>query len=130
MAKTDGASAVRLSVPARADVVYVVRAAIGGAAALHGASYELIQDLRLSADEACAHLLHEVPHGSRLVIELAAPPGAIEVIVAIDGDAEEWPTPNAQESLAWYVLSALADGAEFLRWEGNPAIRFSTRLNT
>lgn len=130
IAKTSGSSAVRISVPARADVVHVVRAAVGGAAALHDASYEAIQDLRLSVDEACAHLLQELPQGTRLLIEVASPPGGIQVVVAIDADVDEWPSPGAKESLAWYVLTALAEEAEFLRWEGQPGIRFTTSLGS
>lgn len=127
-AKTGESTAVRISVPARADVVHVVRSVVGGTAALQDASYEVIEDLRLSADEACAHLLLAVPQGSRLILQVTPAGDTVDIVASIDAEIEDWPSQGAKESLAWYVLTALAEDAAFVRWEGRPAIRFTKRL--
>lgn len=127
-ATDQGPATVRLSVPARADQVQVVRSVVGGAAALHEATYEVIEDLRLSADEACAHLLLRLPQGTRLFLQVVSRDGCIDVTASIDADVLDWPFADSEESLAWYVLSSLTEDAAFVRLEGRPAIRFTKRL--
>lgn len=108
--------------------MHLMRAVVGGTAALHDAPYEVIEDLRLSADEACAHLLTSLPQGERLTLAVTPSRSIIEVVVSCDAEIDEWPSQGAQDTLAWYVLTALAEDASFVRHEGLPAIRFTVRL--
>lgn len=118
---------MRLSVPARPETVHVVRSVVGGVAAFNDASIEALEDLRLCADEACAHLISAV-RGERLYLDVEPEGPCIEVVASIDAPPGEWPPPDARESLAWLVLSALADEVGFVRHEGRPAIRFCKRI--
>lgn len=118
---------IRVSIPARADFVHVLRSVIASVAALRNLSYDDIDDLRIAVDEACAHLLSLRSPATLLVLRISPSEVGIEVVAATDAEPLEWPPSGAQQTLTWQVLSALADEAEFERWDGRPAIRFTKR---
>jgi serine/threonine-protein kinase RsbW len=122
-----GASVV-VSVPARPDFLHVLRSVTASVAARLDFPYDAIDDLRLAVDEACTQLLEVGSNGSALTLRITPTEEGLEIIAATNVRADEWPPPNAEESLTWRVLSALADEARFEREDEGPALRLTKRL--
>jgi serine/threonine-protein kinase RsbW len=112
---------VIITIPARPDFVRLLRAVIASVAARLDLTYDRIDDLRMVVDEASAQVLRlpaqtltmRVTPGERMVILVgsdASPNGA-------------WPPPELEESLAWRVLSGLADDVRFELTDGRPLVR-------
>lgn len=121
-------SEVVVSVPARPDFVYVLRSVIAGVAARMDLPYDDIDDLRLAVDEASAQLLIVASEGSALTLRIMPTEDALELVVAISTTRVDWPPPKAEESLAWRLMSALADEARFERSDHGPALRLTKRI--
>jgi serine/threonine-protein kinase RsbW len=113
--------AVRVSVPARAEFVHVLRAVTAAVAGHLPLSLDDVDDLRLAVDEACARLLALPGTPGSFLLDLRAPPGRIEVVLGVDATAS-WPPGGIEDSLALRILGALADEVRFEVWNGTPAI--------
>jgi serine/threonine-protein kinase RsbW len=121
-------SDVSVRVPARPDFVHVLRSVIASVAARADLSIDDIEDLRLAVDEACAHLLAIRGFPTTLTMRVAVlADGGIEVATSVDIDDATWPPGGAERSLAWQVLSALADEARFELVDGRPVVRLIKR---
>lgn len=118
--------AVRVSVPARAEFVHVLRSVTGAVSGRLPLSLDDVDDLRLAVDEACARLLALGGEPRTLRLDLRALPGRLELVVALDVTTS-WPPPDFEGSLAWRVLVALAEHVRFEHWNGSPAIRIVKR---
>jgi serine/threonine-protein kinase RsbW len=117
-------SEIKLSVPARADYVHVLRSVVASVAAKLDFPYDDIEDLRLAVDEACAYLL-----GLRdgpLVLTLSITPWdhTLDVLASVDGAASAEHAQVPQSSMVWHLLGALTDEARFEELRGQPGIRF------
>lgn len=121
-------SDVVVSVPARADFVHVLRSVTASVAARLDFSYDAIDDLRLAVDEACAQLLAVGSDGSALTLRMTPTEEGLELVATIDVEEADWPPPEAEESLAWRLMSALADDARFERGDGGPALHLTKRF--
>jgi len=120
-AATVGSQAIRLTIPAKAEYITLVRLALSGLTRLRPLSEEVLGDLKLAVTEACTNSVrHGYSNGEgtvEIVYELQ--PDRLVVEVADDGpgfdaDSEE----PSEENLTWLRdvqgrLSAL-DGAEAL----------------
>ena len=120
---------VTLEVPPRPEYLHVLRAVVAGVAARLDFSYDGIDDLRIAIDEACAHLLDAAPDATLLSVELLPSEDGLEILVSVDAEASPWPPERLEESLAWQVLSALADETGIVPGD-RPAVRFRKRLET
>jgi anti-sigma regulatory factor (Ser/Thr protein kinase) len=116
---------VSVTVPAAPESVAIVRSVVATVAAGLRFSYEAVDELRIAVGEACAYLLRAQPQPKELRVRVDRSPGVISVTVATDVPADGWPPEGAEDSLAWYVLSALADEAEFADESGAGAIRIT-----
>jgi len=126
MSSPPATDAVRVSLPARADLVHVLRSVTAAVASHLPLSLDDVDDLRLAVDEACARLL-ALDGGPRTFrLDLRAMPGRLEVVVAADV-AAWWPPSGFEDTLAWRVLGALAESVRFEVWNGEPAIRIVKR---
>lgn len=121
-------SSVLVAVPARPDFIHVLRSVTASVAARLDFPYDAIDDLRLAIDEACAQLLAIVDDGATLTVRMSATEEGLEVAATIHGSSASWPPPNAEESLSWRLMSALADEARFERSDEGPALRLVKRL--
>src|SRR5919106_1143695 len=92
---------VSVTVPARPDLIQVLRPVTAGVAARLDLPYDDIGDLRIAGDEACPPL----PRSDGL-----------------------WPPPVLEDSMAWRVLSALLDEARFERDGEEAVVRMLKRL--
>ena len=117
--------AVRISVPARAEFLHVVRTVVGSVAARNDLTIDAIEDLRIAVDEACAQLL--VARGSVLTVEITALADGVETLCTIDAEVGVWPPDGVQHSLAAQVLQGLADSVAWELTASGPSVRVGKR---
>jgi serine/threonine-protein kinase RsbW len=122
-------SEVLVSVPSRADFVHILRSVAASVAARLDFPYDTIDDLRLAVDEACAQLLSVGSGASALTLRMTPTEEGLELMASIDAEGVDWPPPDAEESLPWRLMSALADVARFEQAENGPAIHLSKALS-
>lgn len=112
---------VTVSVPARPDFVRLLRAVVASVGARFDLTYDRIDDLRMVVDEASAQLL-SVP--AETLTMTVRPGDRMVIVVRTDGKVNgAWPAPRAEETLAWRVLTGLADEVSFEQSDGGPAVR-------
>jgi serine/threonine-protein kinase RsbW len=116
---------IRVSVPARAEFVHVLRAVTATVASRVPVSFDGIEDLRLAVDEACAQLLALDGPPTMLTLLLRPLPERLEVVVRIDAAAEGWPPPALERTLGWRVLTALVEAVSPDVLGAEPSIRFA-----
>jgi serine/threonine-protein kinase RsbW len=119
---------IRLSVPARADFVHVLRSVLAGVAAKLDFSFDEIEDLRLAVDEACAYLLELQDHSQELTLLIKPEEATVEVIASVDGTPSPAKSNGLRSTVIWHLLGALTDEARFEESGGHPGIRFSKRV--
>lgn len=118
----DGA---RITVPARAKFLHVVRTVIGSVAARHDLTIDAIEDLRIAVDEACAQLL--TARGSTVSVRVVAHGDGIEAVCSTDAEVAVWPPQGVEETLASQVLRGLSDTLSWERTGGEPTVRIGKR---
>lgn len=116
-------SEVKLWVGSAGESVYLLRTVVASLAARLHFSLDDIEDLSLAVSEAAAFLLAEPEEGSRLSMRISSSESGIEAVLSVGGSGGEWPPWDFEKSLAWKILSALADQAEFVHGDEGPAIR-------
>jgi len=116
---------VRITVPARAEFLHVVRTVVGSVAARNDLTIDAIEDLRIAVDEACAQLLSA--RGSAVTVEIARRDDGIETICSTDADVAVWPPDGVQHSLAAQVLRGLSDTVAWERTPAGPSVRVGKR---
>ncbi len=114
---------VKISVGSTGESVYLLRTVVASLAAKLDLSLDDIDDLSLAVSEAAAFLLAEATQGSRLVMRISTSKSGVEAVLSIGSAGGEWPPADIENTLAWKILSALADQAEFVRDDEGPAIR-------
>jgi len=116
---------VKVIVPARPDYVRVLRAVTASVAARLEFTYDRIEDLKLAISEACATLLALPWAAEIMVLRVRSADARVTAVVCTDAEAAPpgWPPPEVEGTLAWRVLSRLADEAVFEMGEEGPAVR-------
>src|SRR5437870_13851693 len=94
-------SEIRLSVPARADYVHVLRSVIASVAAKLNFSYDDIEDLRLAVDEACAYLLGLRDAPTVLTLSITPGDGTVDVVASVEGPEGPDRAPSQQANMMW-----------------------------
>lgn len=106
-------TSISLTVPASAAYVPVVRVVVTGAAAVDDMPMDIVEDLRLAVTESCNRLLSMSPSAQELTVELdSRNDGRLEVRVSIDSPVDGSGREEGWQSLAWTILSVLADEAK------------------
>jgi anti-sigma regulatory factor (Ser/Thr protein kinase) len=107
---------LRLEVPARAEVLSLVRLQVGAAAALTGASLPDVEDLQLATEELCLSLLPLDGHPEgRLTVEVEWDDEAVLVRCAVDrataarAGARAVEDDDLPEGVVERILDALVD---------------------
>jgi hypothetical protein len=112
---------VELSLPARADMLYLVRLHVAASAARLKLGLDVIDELRLAVDELCLMLLTQPVHDdSRLDVVLLWDDDSVEVVCGVrmpsPASARETAGPSLPEqpsalsiALSSHVLDALVD---------------------
>ena len=117
---------IRVTVPARAELVHVLRAVTATVASRVPVSFDGIEDLRLAVDEACSQLL-ALTGATTLTLTLRPLPDRLEAVVGVDPAARGWPPGALEETLGWRVLTALVDSVAVDVDGTGPSIRFTKR---
>jgi serine/threonine-protein kinase RsbW len=113
--RTTTRSDVRLSLPARAENVAVIRHVLGAFAEALRLPPELVEDMRLAVTEACTNVVRHAYHDGE--------PGPIDVVIRPNGDRVELivsdhgsgigPSPDTSgPGLGLPMIAALADNVE------------------
>lgn len=118
---------VTVTVPAKPDYVRVFRAVAASFVARLDFTYDVIEDLKLGVSEACATLLGLPWPATIMVLRLGTENGRVIVLMCTDADSGRsgWPPPDVEGTLAWQVLSGLADEAVFEMSEEGPGVRIT-----
>lgn len=116
-----------LVVPARSDLLALLRTVVADLAARQGFSYDAIDDLRIAVSEAATFLLGAASPASRLQLRISSSGNGLKVGLSTDAPGEVWPPPGADRTLAWQVLSALTDEAVLDLDSGTPALHLTKR---
>ena len=96
---------IRLSVPAEAGYLTVVRTAAAAVAGRLGATVDDIEDLRIAVNEACSVLLTQADPGADLACRFdIGSDGRLGFRVVVASTQGEVPEPG---SFAWMVLESL-----------------------
>jgi anti-sigma regulatory factor (Ser/Thr protein kinase) len=116
---------VTVMVPPTAESIRVLRAVAAAFGARLDFTYDRIEDLKLGVSEACATLLSLPGRASIMVLRLVSDDKRVTALVCTDADPGEpgWPPSQVESTLAWQVLSGLADEAVFELSEDGPAVR-------
>ena len=122
-------SEIRLSVPARADYVHVLRSVIASVAAKLDFSYDDIEDLRLAVDESCAYLLGLRDGATSLAVTITTSGRAVDVFASVDGTEAAERVQGLQANMVWHLLGALTDEARSEENDGRSGIRFTKRAH-
>jgi serine/threonine-protein kinase RsbW len=113
---------VSLVVPASPDYIPVIRVVVTGAAAVLDVPYDTVEDLRIAITESCNRLLSLGDRANELRVTLGRDADGLRVAVSVDAEVDRWPPQEDEESLAWTILSVLADDAREQLIDGAPAI--------
>jgi serine/threonine-protein kinase RsbW len=120
-----------VSIPARPDVLTVLRAVVGSSAARLGFPVDQIDDLRLAASEVATLLIEEQPRPPALTLSLTDTDDGIELILSRTSAATKWPPSGDRRTLASLMLGTLADESSFEETdEGCPAVRIVKRVGS
>ena len=123
-AKQTDTCSVTVWVPARANVVHVLRGVVASVASVLNFDYDRINDVRLATSEVVAHLLEEPPAPNGLILRADGAGGQLDVVVSRDVPADTWPPTGARRSLTSLMLRSLADSSQFETTGDGHAIRF------
>jgi serine/threonine-protein kinase RsbW len=116
-----------LDVPARSDLLALLRTVVADLAARRGFSYDAIEDLRIAVSEAATFLLGAASPASRLQLRVSPSLDGLTVGLSTDAPTDVWPPPGTDRTLAWQVLSALTDEAVLVTDAGTPALHLTKR---
>ena len=109
--RTDVHSVVRLTLPARAENISLVRHVLDALASALPVGRARLDDIRLAVTEACTNVVRHAYHGAvgPLEVVMRPHPGDLEVIVS-DFGAGGGPSPDtAAPGLGMPLIAALAD---------------------
>lgn len=113
-----------MRLPARPDVVHLLRAAIASAAASLDMTVDALDDLGIAVNEACAALLR-LAGIERLTMRVAADGNALEARIWGDVPAETWPPPGWESSMSGHVLATLTEDVTFVTGDEDAGIQFT-----
>ena len=129
---TDGASLVRLTIPAKAEYITLCRLALSGLSRLRPLPDETIADMKLALTEACSNSIrHAYEDGREGVVEIVYDlrPDRIAIEVADEGAGfeprEGQPGPDGlnESGLGIAIIRSLADEFELGRREDGRGAR-------
>jgi serine/threonine-protein kinase RsbW len=105
----DAHDQVTVRLPAEGAYLSVLRTATAGLAARLDFTLDVIEDLRIAVDEACAMLLSQAIPGSSLECSFSLGRQMMTISVSVPCLTPQAP---ASDTFAWTVLSALAGSVE------------------
>ncbi len=126
-------SDIRLTLPARAENVAVIRHVLGALAEALAMPPALVDDMRLAVTEACTNVVrHAYDESTEGTIDVVVRPrrDALEVVVADEGRGFG-PSPDTSgPGLGMSLIAALADAVEVERGNGSRLVMRFLRSRT
>jgi anti-sigma regulatory factor (Ser/Thr protein kinase) len=126
-------SDIRLTLPARAENVAVIRHVLGALAEALAMPPALVDDMRLAVTEACTNVVrHAYDESGEGTIDVVVRPrgDALEVVVADEGRGFG-PSPDTSgPGLGMSLIAALADAVEVERGNGSRLVMRFLRSRT
>ena len=105
---------VVVTVPARPDLVHVLRTVGASVAARLDMAIDDVEEVRIAIDEAAALLLHLHAPVTTLRAELAADASGLTIRISSDvAVSSDWPPPGIEDAWPWRVITGLCDEAGF-----------------
>lgn len=99
---------VRLTVPADAASLSVVRTIVASMGARANLTLEDIDDSIIAAEEAALTLIDR--NSTVITLEARVDGASLSITFASDGDPDSWPPEGLEESLGWRVLTGVVEG--------------------
>lgn len=99
---------IKLTVPADADSLAVVRTIVASMGAHADLTLEDIDDTIIAAEEAALALIGG--DASVITLEARVDAGGLSVSFASDGDPGAWPPDGFEQTLGWRVLTGVVEG--------------------
>jgi serine/threonine-protein kinase RsbW len=124
---TDQNATVRVSVPARADFVHVLRAVISSVASRIDMTFDVIEEVRIAVDEASTILLVVSDSDATLELAIEAAPDDLTVTLTASGDHAGWSGEGVRSSWPWRVMTGLCDDVHLEGSDRGASIRFVKR---
>jgi serine/threonine-protein kinase RsbW len=124
---TDQDAIVRISVPARADFVHVLRAVISSVASRIEMTFDVIEEVRIAVDEASAILLGLTDSEATLELAIETAPDDLIVTLTAPGAHAGWPGDGVRSSWPWRVMTGLCDDVQLESSDRGASIRFVKR---
>ncbi|MDP9329927.1 MAG: ATP-binding protein [Actinomycetota bacterium] len=124
---TDQDAIVRVSVPARADFVHVLRAVISSVASRIDMTFDVIEEVRIAVDEASTILLGVTQGDATLELTIEVALDDLTVTLTAPGDHVGWPAEGVRSSWPWRVMTGLCDDVELETSDRGASIRFVKR---
>jgi serine/threonine-protein kinase RsbW len=120
----DGSPATKVvvTIPARPEVVHILRSVAASVATRSELTIDAIDDLRIAVDEASAQLISAAPDAATLTMIAEAEGSRAEIQLCTSGEVETWPPEGLERTLAWQVLTGLADEVSFGRTPQGPTV--------
>jgi serine/threonine-protein kinase RsbW len=126
---TDQDAIVRVSVPARADFVHILRAVSSSVASRIDMTFDVIEEVRIAVDEASTMLLGVTDGDADATLELVIEAASDDVTVTLTapGDHAGWSAESVRSSWPWRVMTGLCDDVELESSDRGASIRFVKR---
>jgi serine/threonine-protein kinase RsbW len=124
---TDQDAIVRVSVPARADFVHVLRAVISSVASRIDMTFDVIEEVRIAVDEASTILLGVTQGDATLELTIEVALDDLTVTLTAPGDHAGWSAEGVRSSWPWRVMTGLCDDVELETSDRGASIRFVKR---
>lgn len=120
---------VRLCIPAHPKYLHLLRSIAASVAGRMDFAFDAIDDLRLAVAEASAQVMASRSPGSGLTMVVNEQSQSVTVDVATDATSTPWPPDGFDRSLAWKVMTALADEAEIGQDAAAPSISLTKKVS-
>jgi serine/threonine-protein kinase RsbW len=117
---------IRVAVPARPDVLHLLRSVAASVGARVGLSVDDLEELRIAVDEAASLLLEHARDAERVLhLELDCDARTVVARIWLEPAPRDHPDDDLVGSWGWRVISAVTDGASIERTPTGTTVTFA-----
>ena len=117
---------VELALPARKNMMLVLRLTTAGVVARAGLTVDRMDDVKLAVEEACSCLISEAGGPERLRLRFTESDGALRISIRGEGGSPA-PVGEDEREVVRCILESMVDGAE-LSTDGNTVTGVELRI--
>lgn len=104
--RVSGSGHVDVRLPADLSQMFIVRALMATIALREDFDLDMVEDVKLAADEMCSAVVVRARAGQQLHCTFESAPGEIGLLASAISDTDE---PIKKDTFGWWVLTTLAD---------------------